>query len=126
MQCVVSPCARSIGRLPEVSPIIRTYEAADGYRLHYRHWQPAGRTRGRVVYLHGIQSHGGWYERSSRRLCEGGFEVLFPDRRGSGLNEQERGHAPSAELLLDDVCRLVEPLRAAEPPVPILLLAVSW
>jgi alpha-beta hydrolase superfamily lysophospholipase len=82
--------------LAEPATEIRVYEAADGYRLHYRHWQPERRTRGRIVYLHGIQSHGGWFTASSERLCKAGFEVLFVDRRGSGFNTQQRGHAPGA------------------------------
>jgi alpha-beta hydrolase superfamily lysophospholipase len=112
--------------LAEREAEICVYEAADGYPLHYRRWAPAGRTRGRVVYLHGIQSHGGWYERSSRRLGDEGFEVLFPDRRGSGLNQPDRGHADNGGQLLDDLHRLIAPLRHSVPAVPVLLLAVSW
>ena len=59
------------------------------------------RTRAaRVVCIHGIQSHGGWYEHSCRRLAEAGFEVFFLDRRGSGLNERDRGDAPGFRRLV--------------------------
>ena len=56
-----------------------------------------------MLYLHGIQSHGGWFEGSACYLAEKGLHVLLPDRRGSGLNEAERGHARSAGRLLQDV-----------------------
>ena len=79
--------------------------AADGYRLACRRYVPSGgrRPRGLVVYLHGIQSHGGWYDASSRRLAEAGLAVYLPDRRGSGLNAADRGHAESWEQLAADV-----------------------
>ena len=64
--------------------------ASDGYRLFARHWRPNGQPRGFVVALHGIQSHSGWYEYSSGRLCEAGYDVLFLDRRGSGRNFSRR------------------------------------
>lgn len=129
-----------------MEPTIETHTAPDGYLLHYRRWAPDGPPRARVVYLHGIQSHGGWYERSCRALCEAGCEVFFLDRRGSGLNEADRGHAESWQQLVDDVAGFLRALRRADAPpcrsestagkrhaaesglaaVPVVLLAVSW
>src|SRR5262245_29247513 len=82
---------------------IETFAAADGYVFHYRRYDPAGTPRGTVIGVHGIQSHGGWYEHFCRRLAEAGFRVLYPDRRGSGLNPQDRGDCPSYHRLLDDL-----------------------
>ena len=53
--------------------------------------------------LHGVQSHGGWYSGLGRRLAEAGYETSFPDRRGSGSNTADRGHAPSVRRLLADL-----------------------
>jgi len=103
--------------------------AADGYRLACRRWQPPeGATpRGLVVYLHGIQSHGGWYEASARHLAGAGFTVYLPDRRGSGLNAADRGHAESWEQLAADVVA-VEDRALVEAPgrAPLALVGVSW
>ena len=103
--------------------------AADGYRLACRRWRPPeGATpRGLVVYLHGIQSHGGWYEASARHLAGAGFTVYLPDRRGSGLNAADRGHAESWEQLAADVVA-VEDRALAEAPgrAPLALVGVSW
>ena len=46
---------------------------------------------GRVVLLHGITSHGGWYYSQLPPSARWGFEVHFLDRRGSGLNAEARG-----------------------------------
>jgi alpha-beta hydrolase superfamily lysophospholipase len=78
--------------------------------------------RGRVVYLHGVQSHAGWYEYSCTRLAEAGFEVVFPDRRGSGMNKALRGDTPSFHRLLDDLAEFAKPI----PGSATFLVAVSW
>src|SRR5258708_6872444 len=92
-------------------PQIRTYIASDGYRLHYRHWEPAAAPRAIVVALHGIQSHSGWFTYSSERLAEAGFEVCFLDRRGSGMNEPGRGHVIHYERLVNDVSQFLVEIR---------------
>ncbi len=73
----------------------------DAYGAYARYW-PAREPVGAVLYLHGIQSHCGWYEESARRLQQAGFAVLQPDRRGSGRNHADRGHAESQQQLIDD------------------------
>src|SRR5713101_9403486 len=80
---------------------IDEHRAADGYRCRFRRFVPAEPVKARVIGVHGIQSHGGWYENSCRFLSEAGFAVSFLDRRGSGLNEEARGDVPSFRGLLD-------------------------
>ncbi len=73
----------------------------DGYPAYARYWTPDA-LRGAVLCHHGIQSHCDWYAGSARRLCEAGYGVLQIDRRGSGRNPTARGHAESADQLIDD------------------------
>ncbi len=82
-------------------PSVETITLADGYRATVRWWRPDN-PRGAVLYFHGIQSHGGWYERSGGMLAEKGLTVLMPDRRGSGRNREQRGHVASAKQCLQD------------------------
>ena len=114
--------------LTEISAQIRTFTASDGVTQHFRHWKAAGECRGLVVALHGIQSHSGWYEWSSKRIAEAGFEVYFADRRGSGLNGFRRGHADHGLRLLHDVRQLVRLARNEHgtAELPVTLLGVSW
>jgi alpha-beta hydrolase superfamily lysophospholipase len=100
--------------------VIRTFTASDGYEWRYRRYQPDGEPRGRVVYIHGIQSHGGWYTASSEYLARQGYVVEFLDRRGSGLNDSQRGDAPSWARLVDDIAEFALP-----GPKP-FVMAVSW
>lgn len=109
---------------------VETHVASDGYAWRYRRYVSASAPRAHLVYLHGIQSHGGWYEHSCRWLCKAGFRVSFLDRRGSGLNERERGDAPSFRRLVDDIAEFLRAPGERETPsggrLPVFLLAVSW
>lgn len=108
-----------------MSAILAAHTASDGYRWQYRYY-PAVNPLARVVYLHGIQSHGGWYEGSCSHLAQAGFDVYCLDRRGSGLNEQARGDTPSFRRLLDDIAEFLRELKQRQPHARTMLLAVSW
>lgn len=98
--------------------------ASDGYEFAYRRLVPKESSRGEVIILHGIQSHGGWYLDTAQWLRERGWTVSLPDRRGSGLNPDNRGDCPSFRRLLDDVADFVQVVRQANKPV--IILAISW
>ncbi len=102
-----------------------TLRLLDGYLAKAR-WWPGRSGVGRVLYLHGIQSHGGWFERSASSLAQAGFSVLLPDRRGSGLNEPDRGHADSPGQLVGDLDSAADYLNQQAGAGPIHLVGVSW
>lgn len=107
------------------------FVASDGYRLHWQRWPARGETPvAWIVALHGIQSHAGWYEYSSRRLAEAGFEVCFLDRRGSGRNEIARGDVLHEDRLINDVVQFLADVRhrrnIESPASPVVLMSVSW
>jgi acylglycerol lipase len=104
-------------------PRIGFYSAHDGRRLAVRVWNGIDPPRARVVMLHGITSHGGWYERSCAHLNECGFEVHFLDRRGSGLNAEGRGDVDRHETWIDDVTTYLDALGRERP---VVLAGISW
>jgi muconate cycloisomerase len=97
---------------------------ADGTPLPYRRFEAKGRPRGSLVYLHGIQSHGGWYTETAAALAERGYTVYLPDRRGSGASPEPRGHFDSPEQLVEDALRFVE--LAREDGAPVFLAGGCW
>lgn len=102
------------------------FPASDGYRFYYRHYHATGAPRGRVVIVHGIRSHGGWYVRSCQALADAGFDVYFLDRRGAGLNTAHRGDTPNFRRLIDDVAEFVQNLRAERAWLPVFVCGISW
>lgn len=105
-------------------PTLGTFRASDGYVSYVRRFSPLQKPIGRLICIHGIQSHGGWYARSSARFSEAGFDVYFLDRRGAGWNSAHRGDAPSFRRLLDDIGELVQAL--PQDGLPNFLLGISW
>jgi len=99
------------------------YTAPDGRRLSVRVWRGVEPPRARVVFLHGITSHGGWYTRSCHHLSECGFDVHFLDRRGSGLNAQHAGDVDRHTTWLTDVTAYLEQLGSDRP---VVLCGISW
>jgi alpha-beta hydrolase superfamily lysophospholipase len=122
---------------------VEEFQAGDGYRWRYRRYASEG-ARAEIVFIHGIQSHGGWYQHSCNELARAGFNVYFLDRRGSGLNPQGRGDSPGGfRRLLDDLAEFLTHLTKLGPPLtlsgtgplanatgevrrPIFLAAISW
>jgi alpha-beta hydrolase superfamily lysophospholipase len=102
-------------------PALLSFTAGDGYAWKYRRYESAGPPRTSVVLLHGIQSHGGWYDRTCRELAAAGHTVSFLDRRGCGLNDRDRGDAPRFRRLLDDVAEFL-----AAQPRPRIVVGISW
>ena len=103
---------------------VETHTAGDGYRWQYRRYAPPAQPRARVVCIHGIQSHAGWYENSCLRLSRAGYDVCFLDRRGAGMNQEQRGDAPSFRRLVDDLAEFLK-ADASDSPFT-FLVAISW
>jgi alpha-beta hydrolase superfamily lysophospholipase len=98
------------------------FVGAGGRRLRYAVVR-AHPERRALLYLHGIESHGGWFEAAAERLAERGCTTYLLDRRGSGLNRAlEPGHAASAAELLEDVRRF----RAHAGLERLVLVGLSW
>lgn len=105
---------------------VEKFTAGDGYVWRYRHYPSAPRPRARVVIIHGVQSHAGWYEHSCTYLSQVGYDVFFLDRRGSGMNEEARGDAPGFRRLLDDLAEFLRWLKEQDAGPPTFLVAISW
>jgi alpha-beta hydrolase superfamily lysophospholipase len=106
---------------------LATFRTSDGYTFYYRRFvPPTGKLRARLVLLHGVRSHGGWYGQSCAELAAAGFEVYFLDRRGSGLNTAHRGDCPTYRRLIDDVVEFLLCLRQERAFLPVFVLGISW
>ncbi|QOJ13163.1 MAG: alpha/beta fold hydrolase [Planctomycetia bacterium] len=118
-------------RPPEQPPEIREWVMSDGARLRGRTWPAAKPGRTPILYFHGIQSHGGWYEWSAARLARvSGAAVVMVDRRGSGMNRDARGDVPDGGRWLADVSELADALSVdaagAVNAARVRLAGVSW
>lgn len=114
-------------RAPDIAPLFDQWTMSDGYVVRGRVWPPGDASpRAGVLYLHGIQSHGGWFEPSAADLNAAGLAVMLPDRRGSGLNTAARGDTPSAERLLADLDEHAAAFVKRYALERLAVLGVSW
>ena len=106
---------------------VATFSSGKNESLAYiSYTRPGARTA--LVYLHGIESHAGWFAIAAGQLREKGFDVYCLDRRGSGLNRENRGftsgHVDAYETLLADIDSFIAPLRERYDRV--YLMGLSW
>ncbi len=99
---------------------------ADGERTLLLRHSPPKPSAPPVLYVHGIQSHPGWFVGSAQALARAGHEVFQVTRRGSGPARDRRGDAASAGQLLDDVGSAVRYVLGQTGAEKVALLGVSW
>jgi acylglycerol lipase len=100
--------------------------AADDRReLFYRYW--SGKALAPVlVYLHGIEGHSAWFGPTAEKLAANGFHLYAPDRRGAGMNSEERGHLGSFQVFLQDIRNFLRFVKTEHPGSPLFLLGNCW
>jgi alpha-beta hydrolase superfamily lysophospholipase len=101
------------------------YTAADGRALNVHIWSTAAPLCARVVFLHGISSHAGWYGRGNRHLATAGIEVHFLERRGSGVDNKNRGDVDHWQTWTEDVAVYLRQLQLVHSS-PVALCGISW
>ena len=106
----------------DFAPAERQVVCADGYRLRYLTWTPEGAPLATLVFLNGIMSHASWFQPLAPPLVRAGLKLVGADRRGTGLNEEDRGDAPSAKALVDDVKTILDAERVVAAPLHL----VGW
>lgn len=99
---------------------------SDGYVIRGRVWTGPRRPRACVLYFHGIQSHGGWYEWSASVLASAGCAVVLPDRRGSGLCAPPRGDVASIAQWRADVDAIADWAAAQFSSSRLAVVGMSW
>lgn len=112
---------------PSLAGSEHEFQTRDGSTLGYIASKAPGASTA-LVYLHGIESHAGWFAQAATLLQDRGYDVFSLDRRGSGVNRENRGyvsgHVDHYQLLLDDIHDFIAPLRQHYRHV--FLVGLSW
>lgn len=110
---------RQPGRIP--------LRLSDGYHTSVlAHATAAGAGALPVLYVHGIQSHPGWFVGSADHLARCGHEVFQVTRRGSGDNVSGIGDAASSAQLLRDLADASRFVLRRTGALRLHLVGVSW
>jgi acylglycerol lipase len=103
----------------------RTFQTADGLRICFRSWRPAGRARGMAVIVPGFNSHSGYYGWVAEQLAAIGLAVFAVDLRGRGRSDGERFYVAKFSDYVDDVAGLMGLATSEHPGLPVFLLGHS-
>ncbi len=77
-------------------------------RLFRRRWKSRGRERARILAIHGMMAHSGYFEFFGRIAAGKGITVVAPDLRGYGRSGGERGRIGNIYLHLEDIRQLAD------------------
>lgn len=104
---------------------VRLIASSDEQSLACRVWPGDGKSPV-AVYLHGIEGHSQWFQNTARVLSKNGIAIYAPDRRGAGLNSNERGHLNGYKTLLADIEIILRLAAAENAGQPIMLIGNCW
>jgi alpha-beta hydrolase superfamily lysophospholipase len=99
-------------------------DGAGGLRL-YRRWWRAPEPRAALLLVHGYGEHCGRYDPVGQWFAARGFAVHAYDHRGHGKSEGRVCHVDRFDEFLDDLARMLDAVREAEPGRPIFLVGHS-
>jgi acylglycerol lipase len=119
--CAVAPVSHTWG-VP--GPVTASFVMADGTRLGYRVWRPAGPPRAVVLALHGMNDSRDAWEVPGPAFAAAGIEMIAPDQRGFGSTE-ERGLWPGTAALVGDARRMVALIHEEYPDAKLYVMGES-
>jgi len=94
----------------------------DNLGLYYNYW-PTRPDAPCAIYLHGLESHMGWFFNMAEYLNSKGVNVYALDRRGSGLNKESCKDF-CHKLISGDVKTFVELVRDEHPDSKVFLIGL--
>lgn len=119
--------AAAAGSLVQLGPETASctwIETSDQVRHFLRTWQGI-QGKPVVVYLHGIEGHGRWFEDTALFLQSQEISVYAVDRRGAGASQETRGHLQSQGRLVSDIEELLQ-IVYRQQSGPVFLVANCW
>ena len=98
------------------------FDTEDNSKLYYDCW-PAKRDEPCVIYLHGLESHMGWFLNLAEFLNSKGINVYAFDRRGSGLNKNNSRNF-SSRYISSDLKIFIDLVKKEHPRSRIFLIGL--
>jgi len=99
-------------------------DGSGGLRLHRRWWRPSA-PRAALLLVHGYGEHCSRYDHVGHWFAARGYSVHAYDQRGHGKSEGRICHVDRFDEFLDDLARMLDAVREAEPGRPVFLVGHS-
>lgn len=93
-----------------------SYASPEGLELAYRLYEPQGKVRAVLVFMHDTMLHSGWYAGLGRALAQRGIAVYLPDRRSWGHSAGDRRElSKNKSVLTGDITALISVAESRYP-----------
>jgi len=102
-----------------------TFKGASGVNIATRSWSPEGAARGVVIFVHGFNSHSGYFKWPAEQFAANGFAAYALDHQGRGKSEGERFFVEKFSNWVNDVNTLAGIARSENPGLPVFVLGHS-
>ena len=102
-----------------------TINTEDGLALYSQIWAITPPAKAIVAIIHGLGEHSGRYNDLATFLNHQNISVAGLDLRGHGMSKGIRGHAPSYDVLMDDIHSFLQLINHEFPGVPVFLMGHS-
>lgn len=102
-----------------------TFKGVAGVNIATRYWSPEGTARGIIVFVHGFNSHSGYFKWPAEQFAARGFAAYALDHQGRGKSEGERFFIDRFDNWVDDVNTLAGIARSENPDLPVFVLGHS-
>jgi len=99
------------------------FTSEDNMGLYYNYWPAQSKSAPCAIYLHGLESHMGWFFNLAEFLHSKGINVYAFDRRGSGLNKDSCKNF-SSKYILNDLKTFIDIVRKEHPGSRIFLIGL--
>jgi len=102
-----------------------SWQTSDNLKIFAQVWQPEKTVRAVIALVHGLGEHCNRYAHVAEFYNQQGIAVVSFDLRGHGRSEGPRGHAPSYDVICDDIQQLLDEAAKRYPEKPIFLYGHS-
>ena len=100
-------------------------QGAEGLRIYWQSWRPAGQVKAVIVLVHGMGEHSDRYGHVAAGLVADDFAVYAVDHRGHGRSEGSRAVIDRLSHAVADLDQLVGQARIQHPGLPVYMLGHS-
>jgi alpha-beta hydrolase superfamily lysophospholipase len=102
-----------------------TFKGVAGLNIATRYWAPEGAARGIILFVHGFNSHSGYFKWPAEQFASKGFAGYALDHQGRGRSEGERFFVDNFSNWVNDVNTLAGIARSENPGLPVFVLGHS-
>jgi len=110
---------------PSTKPLTNTFNVNRGEKVFYRNWKTNDSPRAVVVFVHGFNSHSGYFQWAAEKLTSNGIEAYGMDIRGRGNSDGERFYIGDKNIIVSDIDKLVKIAKQSHPSLQVFVLGHS-